>query len=211
MKHLLENDFIAHYELTETVPVNVISTTTENFDLKDDTVLVYPAGTGIAKYENPDKRQVNIINYEIFFKSLPQTFQQGKRNCDLIVYTADNQYFLLNELTNTNKEKGKKRTHAIDQMLQVLKEITAIPTIQSFIDKHLVKQCCYFNKKPQSPSNRVNAIDSFGRLKNIPPHGYLTPNPDIEALGFEFWEISGKQTYLLKETPAAAQTNHYAL
>ena len=108
MKNLLEHNFISHYGLATNVSVNVVSTTDVKFDLKDDLILVYPSGAGTAKYSNPNLKEVNIVNYESFFKSLPQTFQDKKCNCDLIVYTSDNQYFLLNELTKTGKKKRKE-------------------------------------------------------------------------------------------------------
>jgi len=196
MKNLLEHNFISHYGLAASVIVDVVSTTDADFDLNDDAVLVYRSGTGIAKYSNPRRKEVNIINYETFFKSLPQSFQDNKNNCDLIVYTSDNQYFLLNELTEKGKKKGKKRTLAIEQMLQVLREISDVSEIKLFIEQHSVKQCCYFNKKTQSPSNKITAPATFGRLSDIAPHGFEMSNSEIESLGFELWEFSGSQVYL---------------
>ena len=197
MKNLLEHNFISHYGLTASVIVNVVSTTDVDFDLNDDDVLVYRSGTGIAKYSNPSHKEVNVINYETFFKSLPQPFQDDKNNCDLIVFTSDNQYFLLNELTDRGKKKGKKRTHAIEQMLQVLREISDVPEIKLFIEQHSVKQCCYFNKKTQSPSIKITAPAIFGRLSDIAPHGFEMSNSEIESLGFELWEFAGSQVYLI--------------
>ncbi len=196
MKNLLENDFIAHYKLAVNVTVNIVSTTDISFELKDDTTLVYPSGAGIAKYSNTAEKEVNVINYETFFKSLSSCFQQGKKNCDLIVYTTDFSHFLLNELTSTNKKKGRKRTHSIEQMLQVLKEIWAVPSIKCFINSYSVKRCCYFNKKVQAPAIQIKAAQSFGRLRDI-KCGFKMPVPDIESFGFEMWEFSGNQTYQL--------------
>jgi hypothetical protein len=203
MKNLLEKDFVSHYSLSKYTPVNTISTTDDTFDLVDDAKLLYPFDKGIAKYDNPNKKEVNIINYETFFKSLPYLFQQGKKNCDLIVYTSDKQHFLLNELTDTNKGKGSKRTHAIKQMQQVLQDLSSVAKINSFIQAHSIKRCCYFNKKAQRPSNSIRAIDAFSRQPEIPKHGSkMLTNVEIDSflstLEFELWEYSGNQTYSLK-------------
>ena len=198
MKNLLERNFTSHYELFANVSVRIVSTINAKFDLKDDAVLVYPDGTGIAKYCNPNLTEVNVINYEFFFKSLPHSFQKNKNNCDLIVYTSDNQFFLLNELTKTGKSNNsKKRKHAIKQMHHTLQEIIDVAEIKLFIDKFPNRQCCYFNKKTQSPSFKINAPTTFGKISEIAPHGFKMSNPDIESLGFELWEFSGNQTYLL--------------
>jgi hypothetical protein len=109
MKHLLGKDFTAHYALAVAASVNVVSTSDAAFDLVDDARLVFPSGEGIAKYANPCRKEVNVIHYELFFKSLPQPFQDGKKSCDLITYTSDNQHFLLNELTNTKSIKEKRQ------------------------------------------------------------------------------------------------------
>jgi len=129
-------------------------------------------------------------------------FLQNKQNCDLIVYTSDNQYFLLNELTETNKGKGKKEAKAISQMLSVLQIIFAVPVISQFIQQHFIKQCCFFNKKAQSPKH-INATDAFNRLLAFSAYGFRMKNSDIESFGFELWEFSGNQTYLLLNTDPA--------
>ncbi len=201
MKNLLEHDFIAHHKLTTKtkVTVNVAPTKDTDFDLKDDATIVYPSGSGIAKYHNPNSKEVKVINYESFFKSLPQSFQNNKDNCDLIIYTSDFSHFILNELTDKGKKKGKKRTHAVAQMLQVLRDICAVPAISSFIGQYTIKRCCYFNKKAQAPSNKINATTTFNRLSTIAPNGFqMSTNSSIAALGFELWEFSGNQTYLLQ-------------
>ena len=197
MKDLLEKDFVSHYGLSANDYVNVVSTSEINFDLKDDDTLIHLLGGGTARYSNPNNKEVNVINYELFFKSLPPSFQKNKQNCDLFVYTSDNQYFLLNELTNTNKKKGRKRKHAISQMFATLRIISAVSTIHSFINQYTIKQCCYFNKKYQSPQN-INAISAFNRINSYSQNGYQMKSPDIESYGFELWEFSGNQTYVLQ-------------
>jgi hypothetical protein len=198
MEDLLKIKFTAHYKLP--VPtVNEISVITNAiyFEIEDSNgINLHPEiGTGTAKYENPNNKEVKVIQYELFFKSLPQSFQNGKENCDLIVYTSDNQHFLLNELTNTNKGKGRKRTKAISQMLQTLQDISQVPEINSFLQHYNIKHCCYFNKKIQAPQS-IRATNTFRRQSFVLSHGSKMSNPDIESYNFELWEFSGNQTYL---------------
>lgn len=208
IKSLLEHNFVSHYRLSASVSVNVVSTNDANFDLKDDTVLVYPAGAGSAKFSNPAHKEVNIINYESFVNSLPVNFQQGREKCDLITYTSNFSHFILNELTNTNPRyipdfnltdgtpRIGKRNKAISQLRHSLSDISDVPDIETFIKRHSTKHCCFFNKQAHAPTG-INAIVAFGRLNSLSPNGYRMPNPDIESFGFELWEFSGSQTYIL--------------
>jgi hypothetical protein len=208
MKNLLEKDFISHYRLSASPSVNVVSTSNADFDLKDDSVLVYPSGAGIAKYSNPNKKEVNVINFETFINSLPTTFQTGREKCDLIVYTSDLSHFLLNELTETNLKyisdftqtdgtpRIGKRNKAVSQLKQTLKDVSDVPNINTFIKRHRIKQCCFFNKPPLSPTGIVATI-AFTRLSTITPYGLNMRNPEIESYGFDFWEFSTPQSYLL--------------
>ncbi|GHS93694.1 hypothetical protein FACS1894207_0560 [Bacteroidia bacterium] len=88
---------------------------------------------------------MNIINYENFFKSLPQPFQQN----------------------------------------------------------NATKQCCYFNKKVQSPSTKINTPTAFSKLSEVVPHGSKMSNSTIESYDFELWEFSGNETYLFKDNSTA--------
>jgi len=205
---LLENDFISHYGLVTNVTVNVVSTNALDFNLKDDSVLIYPLGNGTAKYSNPNFKEVNIINYETFINSLPPSFQNGREKCDLIVYTSDLSYFLLNELTDTQSgyisdftlgnrtPRIGKRNKAISQLKQSLRDIFNVPNINSFIERHTIKHCCFFNKQPHTPIGII-ATTAFSRLSSIVSNGYKMSDSDIESFGFELWEFSGNQTYLL--------------
>ncbi|TWV14428.1 hypothetical protein FQ707_04590 [Bacteroidaceae bacterium HV4-6-C5C] len=214
MKDLFEDKFINHYHLKANPNISIESTKEKEFDLTDDKILIHPKGEGVAKYDNPDRREVNVINYESFFKSLPAPFQKGKENCDLIVYTSDSIFFILNELTSTQWKfvnnftqadgtpKTGKRNKAISQLTHTLYCILQVPEIAAFIENHKVKHCCFSNKQPSvvtTATTTINAPNAFNRLTKISSHGFKTPNKDIESLGFELWEFSGEQTYLLKQ------------
>jgi hypothetical protein len=209
MKDLLEHDFISHYGLTVSVPITVYSTDHSDFELVDDSTLICSLGNGIAKYSNPNRKTVNVINYEAFINSLPQTFQNGREKCDLIVSTSDLSFFLLNELSKTQLQYVEdftqsdgsprigKKNKAISQLKRTLKDLSAVPAIDTFIKRHKTKHCCFFNKPPLPPP-RITATIAFNRLASITPNGLNMRNPDMEALGFELWEFSDEQVYLLK-------------
>jgi hypothetical protein len=208
MKSLLENDFISHYGLkAASVTVHTISTT--DFELVDDATMIYPSGRGIAKYSNPTHKEVNVINYETFIDSLPQTFRQGREKCDLLVYTSDLSFFLLNELTKTQLQyvsdfiqtndglpRMEKRNKAISQLKQTLNDICAVPNIDTFIKKHKTKHCCFFNNPPLPPPEIIAPV-AFGRLFSLTSYGIYTVIPEIESYGFEFWEFTTPQMCLL--------------
>ena len=213
MKNLLEYNFISHYGLTASVVVNVVSTTDIDFELIERTL----TGIGIAKYSNPSSKEVSIVNYESFVNSLPIAFATGRERCDFIVYASDLSHFILNELTDTQPQyvtdftradgtlvKGK-RNKAISQLKQTLQDISSVPDIDNFIKKHTVNHCCFFNTQPHAPIG-ITAIVAFGRLSSVAPNGYKISNPEIEFLGFELWEFSGSQTYLLEDKPLSIKS-----
>jgi hypothetical protein len=201
MENLLKNDFTSHYGLPSAT-VLIAHTRNAYFELKDDEVLIYPLNQGIAKYDNPRQLPITIINYDKFVTALPDNFQKNKERCDLIVYSEQNKYFLLNELKD-RKPVSKVRIKAISQLLASLKLILAVKTIKNYIDNFNVKQCCYCNKQSKAPPS-IEATTAFSRVNTYSKNGFRMSNPDIESLGFELWEFSGTQTYLFykKEEPA---------
>jgi hypothetical protein len=210
MENLLKNDFVSHYKLSASPLVNVASTNDNNFDLKDDSTMIYPSGAGVARYNNPHRKEVNVINYESFINSLPIAFQSRKEKCDLIVYTSYFSHFLLNELTNTQSQyvpdftqadgtpRTGKRNKAISQLKNTLEDISAVPAIKKFIDRHTIKYCCFFNKQVHAPIG-ITATIAFSRLSTLSLRGFELSDPNIESYGFKLWEFSGSQTYLLED------------
>jgi hypothetical protein len=211
MENLLKNEFTAHYGL----PVSTIADITINtdelyFEIEDskiskNIVLHTASHNGEARYSNPQQLSITIINYDRFFTNLSHTFQQGRKRCDLIVYSNDNKYFLLNELKEKSDRDDVKQ-NATKQLLESLKTIIAIKSIQDFIDRHIIKQCCIFSKQPIVPSIQIEAISAFNRLSTLSSNGYKMSNREIEGLGFELWEFSGSQTYLLKDGVSKMQS-----
>ncbi len=221
MKELLETDFINHYNRHPELPVetNIIhySVNDIDFEIKDETGKKDSAGNdiyGMAKYSNPNQYRINIIEYEKFIKSLPARVKNtnaiGKDVCDYIVYSENQQYFLLNELTNTAPKfineyenlKGKQEGKLVKAQRQLkcsLENVIKVPTIHTYIRQFIAKQCCFFNSYSEEITE-VNAEQAFNQLDNIE---YFEPSklssPEIEAFGFEFWVFSGNQIYLLED------------
>lgn len=195
MDNLLKNDFTVF----NTLPVsttnirNDISLT--YFEIEDVNrvvdIRVIP-GSGTAKYSNPNGENVVIIDYDGFLTSLPHAFQQGKKRCDLIVYTLNDSHFILNELKTGNPNSGTL-TKATVQMFSSLKEIIRVPTIAAFINNFTTKKCCYSNKQPAIPSVTISATLAFNRVNSIVTNGLKLSHPQIEALGFELFEYTGNQ------------------
>jgi hypothetical protein len=200
MEALLRKDFTAYYGLNYSTVLNICqSTNATYFEIEDDehkeTKLHFTLGMGMAVYQNKNSLVVTIINYDKFITSLPHAFQHGKKRCDLVIHTNNLQYFLLNELKDRNP-KPKVRTKSISQLLSSLQLITQVPAIVAFINMHQIRQCCYFNKQPISPSF-INAPAAFGRFNSLVKSGLKMPNADIQSYGFEFWEYSGNQIFNL--------------
>ena len=200
METLLKNDFTAHYGLPISEATNItISTSASYFEIEDDenkeTQLHLTVGNGMAAYRNPNGYAVSIINYDKFITGLPRAFQQGKERCDLIIYTTNQRHFLLNELKD-RKPKSKVRTKSIAQLLSSLTLIMNVPSIATFANTHTFRRCCFFNKQSMSPPT-ITATIAFNRLGTLVSGGLKMSNPDIESLGFEFWEYSGSQVYTI--------------
>jgi hypothetical protein len=200
MEGLLKNDFTSFYHLPiSTTSAISFSTNEAYFELEDtdtrEVALHITKGGGMAIYRNVNRRNVIIINYDKFVSNLPHDFQEGKRRCDLIVYTDNYQYFLLNELKD-RIPNNKVRNKAKSQLKASLRLLIAVPSIQAFINNHTIKQCCYFNKQSTSPPN-ISATRAFNRINTLSAKGFKMSDSDIESFGFELFEYSGNQEYVV--------------
>ncbi len=218
MNELLKCDFITHYNREPNLPVSCTlilkSTRNTEFSLIDDDAMIYSLDDkdGVARYNNIDSLDVTVINYEKFITTLPprvkNTGSIGSNICDLIVYTDDKNYFLLNELTDTktyllyeHERSGEKVEGKISkarrQLKQSLENIVDVPTIGMYIESFKIKQCCFFNKQAKYAPEELNATKAFNSLNAISSTGNSMSNPDIENLGFEYWEFYDNQTYFI--------------
>lgn len=206
MENLLTNNFIAHFNLPPSVLNNwFVKTNSPYFEIEDtntgDILLHTHRGTGMAKFSNRDNLNITVINYEKFITSIQdEPFKQGRKRCDIILSCTTNRYFILGELKNRkleneNSEK-KVRKGAKKQLFSSLQTLMSVPHISAYINSKIEKRCCYFNRQP-SPLINLTVINAFNRLSNIYPDGLKMSKPDIEALGFEFYEYTGTQTLTL--------------
>jgi hypothetical protein len=200
METKLKQDFTRHFGLLISTTPNIrLQTSAPYFEIEDDTnrqtQLHFIVGRGMAAYKNPRNYVVEIINYDLFITSLPQNFQQGKKRCDLIVYTTNNKHFLLNELKD-RIPKIKVRNKSIEQLKQSLELIMQVHSISAFADAFENKKCCFFNKQSMAPKP-INATGAFNRINAIAINGIKTANKVINSYGFELFEYSGGQAYNL--------------
>ena len=197
MDSLLINEFISHYKLPSFIIDNWFLKTDEiYFEIEDtrqgEIVLHTIEGDGIAKFKNNSAISLSILNYDKFITSIPsEPFKNGLKRCDIIVYSNSDRYFILGELKD-RIPKGKVRTGAQKQLLSSLQTIKAVPEINALINRKTIKRCCYFNKQSNSPTT-LNVTTAFNRLTNIYTDGFNMNKPDIESLGFEFYEYTGEQ------------------
>ncbi len=204
MEKLLLEDYTAHHNLTTNL-VSISQETNEPyFEINDIGRIInisYTKGDGMAKYDNSNKKNISIIDYDNFFTSLePSNFQIGKKRCDLIVHTkTDKTYFLLNELKERNNVifESDNIEGAKKQLISTLTEIFTVQTLKDFINLFTNKICCYCNSYPKSPSTVINATSAFNRLNTIAADGLQLSEPRIEAFGFSYFEYKGNQTIKL--------------
>lgn len=200
MDSLLKNNFTSFYQL----PISNLNirqnTNSSYFELEDvDTVLTLSniKNSGTAKYSNTNNLEVTIIDYDSFLSKLPQFFQDKKERCDAIVYTQNKSYFSLNELKDReidiNKKAKKVLKKAISQMLETLKLIKTVPSIDTFINSFNQKRCCYCNKQSNNPSPLIDAPNAFNRLNNLLPDGIEMEHNEINVLGFRLFQYTGLQ------------------
>lgn len=205
MEQHLRNDFTAHYGLpTYTAPNLCIQTSATYFEIEDTEtkeVLIHTGqGLGMARFSNPNQHEVHICNYDKFLSEQDDSFQLGKKRTDILV-TCDNAGFIVlgelkDRLISTKRKQNKVSRGAKEQLLGTLKTISEVPEISAYITAKPTKRCCYFNKQSKGPTT-LTAVPAFNRLSNLYQDGFQMSNPDIEALGFEYWEYTGNQTLRL--------------
>jgi hypothetical protein len=204
MENLLLKDYINYHSVTTNL-LSISQITKESYfeidDINNVIIIKTSKGDGMVKYENPLQKEISIIDYDNFFSSIiPLSFQVGKKRCDLIVHTLNDQtYFLLNELKAKNNAffESDNIEGAKKQLISTLTEIFTVQTLKNFINLFTNKICCYCNSYPKSPSIVINATSAFNRLNMIAPDGLQLSEPRIEAFGFSYFEYKGNQTIKL--------------
>lgn len=198
MDDLLRIDFVNHHTLPACTII-VRNVNFEYFEIDDEArVLKVNEGitNGMAKYQNPEKKTVKIIDYDNFLTSTPHSFQHGKKRCDVILHTtSDSSHFILNELKDRIPVTNVLIT-ATEQLIATLNVLHTVPSIVNYINTFTIKKCYYCNKQSTAPAI-LSVTTAFNTLSTLSSNGFKLPNTDIENFGFELWEISGNQTIIL--------------
>lgn len=198
MEVLLTDKLISHYNLSSPEITDWFINTEESyFEIEDTNAgeiqLHTVRGEGMAKFLNRDTLELTIINYDKFITSIrDEPFKNGRKRCDIIVSCNIDRYFILGELKDRNPQ-GNVRSVAKKQLLSSIQTLKSVPEINTYINSKAVKRSCYFNKQPTSPPF-LTATTAFNRLSSVYPDGLKMSKPDIEELGFEFYEYTGEQT-----------------
>lgn len=152
MKALLENDFPAHYGVGRRRQCVEVVTADEAFDLVEqhaNFVVGYRGGE--ASFSNEELNVLSIINYEQYLNSYNGTrMSDGKRRCDFIISSVDNDaLLLLCEMTSSYEgvenltlpikdhdgnvvfPRGKYEKAEV-QLFQTLDNILAVPAIANY-------------------------------------------------------------------------------
>ena len=197
MNHLLMTQFVQHYHLSifhisdwyeETIAPYFEIEDTNTHELKLHT----NKNCGMARFANPNGLKFIIVNYDKFITSIAdESFKHGKQRCDMMINSVTEHYFILGELKD-RMPNTKVRSAAKKQLLVSLQTLWHVPEIQRYIDSKVVKRCCYFNKQASAP-NGINAIQAFNRLSNHVSDGIQMNSPEIESMGFDFYEYTGMQ------------------
>ena len=199
MEALLRNDFTAHYGLPVcTEPYLVITTEAPYFEIEDtvakEMALHTTKGDGMARFSNPSRLIITIVNYDKFVTSLPNHFQKGRKRCDLIV-CGNGRHLILGEIKDSPNVK-QHRKKAKKQLYESLTTLLAVPQVATLVNSKSIKKCCYFNKQTDAPK-LLSATTAFNRLSTLFEDGLKMGYPDIEAHDFEFWEYLSGQTLTL--------------
>lgn len=83
----------------------------ETFELRDKKeTMVQSPGTGVACFHNPQKEEVEIIDFEHFVNQFTQSLQAGQgKKCDFILTPLEHQdYIILNEVSHLWPESLRK-------------------------------------------------------------------------------------------------------
>jgi hypothetical protein len=198
MEELLRTEFTKYYQLTKPTATDIAQTTSAPYfeveDEKRELIIYTDKGKGTAKFENPERDEITIINHDKFVSS---TNLEGGR-CDCIVYATNRTCFLLGELKDRvideNKLRKGVRRKAKKQLISSLRRLISVPAIHTFIDAFQVKRCCYFNKKAEAPSS-IRATTAFNRMNTLLKEGKQISSAEFEIVGFELWEYTGEQTF----------------
>ena len=181
MRTLLENDFPAYYGVGRRRQCAEVQTSDSAFDLREQSAnFVVEYRSGEASFSNANHNLLSVINYEQFLNCFNGTqMSDGKRRCDFIVSSVDNDVLLLLcEMTSSQDgvenlslpikdHNGKvmfprgKYEKAEVQLSQSLDNILAVPAIATYAASKRNRICLMSYVITHSTEH--NAVEAFGR------------------------------------------------
>lgn len=201
MKHLLENEFIAHYNMNQskkTHTIQHISTTDKEFGLTDTEekpLSLCIISDAHAIYENPTEKVIHILGYDRFIGSFQKEHRFGKR-CDGILYDEVNGHVVFNELTTCMKEDSLdkpcdkkndsgKRAKAYEQLRNSINVVIAVKEICTFLSCYKKKVALFsyrsFDPSPKAVKNEATeSMEEFGKPASL-NNNMSFPNEDWPA------------------------------
>lgn len=220
MRTLLENDFPAHYGVGRRRQCVEIQTAETTFDLVEQpTDFVVGYHSGAVSFSNVDQNLLSVINYDHYLDKFDGTpLSNGKRRCDFIVSSVDNDVLLLLcEMTSSFEgvenlslpikdhdgnivfPRGKYEKAEV-QLFQTLDNILAVPAIADYAMGKKKRICLMSYVITHSEEH--NAVEAFGRprmteAKEAGEDGAEVACPAIEAFGFRYFRISHDYTFRL--------------
>ena len=216
----MENDFPAHYGVGRRRQCAEVQTSDVFFDLQEQPAnFVVAYRSGEASFSNANKNLLSVINYEQYLNCFNGTrMSDGKRRCDFIVSTVDNDVLLLLcEMTssldgvenlslpiidhngNVTFSRGKYEKAEV-QLFQSLDNLLAVPAIAAYAASKQKKICLMSYVITHSAEH--SALEAFGRprmteAKVAGEDGAEVSCPAIEAFGFRYFRISHDYTFKL--------------
>lgn len=228
LSDFLQNQFLSHYSISvKGITVDKSLTNAVEFDLDDmdSPFSILPFGKGKLSFKG-NTEELEVVHYEDFISQCkkPQSFLNGRKRCDYIIATADDDEeqgcIILAELTsalggtfnlskpiiNHNHDavyEGGKYEKAEKQLSGSLITLMEVPVIKDYIERKTDKQCIMAYKvlsyddpvkRMQHPMSRYLEIESAETQNG----GAVISNPIINGYGFTFRRISHTAFYQLR-------------
>jgi len=191
---LLATDFIAYlrnknpavvFVDAKNVRVEVIRDT--KFDIQDRRPEIkQPAGTGSATYNNPQSKEITVIDYEDFLKAQSDEVikKLDVKKPDFIVFDAPTKScFIINELSQGNPKN--KRTTTIQQMHNAILHFDRVSGIKLFIGQFATKSCVFSCRR-----KAITTADAFMTIDNYLPKPIELRFQPIQKLGYMLIETT---------------------
>lgn len=163
MKNLIDKDFKAYYKAkypaigrsAALIKETKVSLSSSSFCIDDKGVASAP--TAVLVINKSQEDTVHLFHYDEFQKQMPNSFQNGRLNCDYIILWKTDQFLfcelttgsneinlskpIFNSTKNNVKFPGGKFEKVQYQLAQTVNTLMEVPSIKQAIDNLSVKLC----------------------------------------------------------------------